>query len=430
MRGIKRFGGAAAALLLAACGGGGQGGGQGGQQLGALSEKVTVNFWEAMAGGSLKPTLEQLTQQFNQSQDKVTVQLQVYPDYSTLNAKTLAALAAGSPPDMAQCYENWAAKYNQSHALADLTPYINAKDGLSQDSLKDIFPVFLNDGKLGGKQYMFPFNKSDYVLYYNEDLFKQAGLSGPPATWEEFFADAQKLTGGGHWGTDNSNAIELIFEEMLMDYGGSLLSKDQTRAAFNSDIGVKVLQMWQDGIRSGSVHTISGYDDADFGSGKEAMSIGTIAGYSYKQDAVKGKFTMKTAVQPRGPQGSHSVIQGTNLCVFSHSPQAVQHGAFQFIKFLTDKAQTMLWSEKTGYVPVRQSAYKEMQTSFYPSNPNLAVAPQQLGTAVFDPALPTWNEAVGDLTTEIGNALSGRKTAKQALDDAAKQVNDLLASGG
>ncbi|HVH63924.1 MAG TPA: ABC transporter substrate-binding protein [Candidatus Dormibacteraeota bacterium] len=419
--------GVVAALLVAACGSSSGGGSSG--QLGALNQKVTVQFWEAMAGGSLKPTLEKITSDFNSSQSNVTVQLQVYPDYNTLNTKTLAAIAAGNPPDLAQCYENWAAKYNQSHAIADMTPYINAKDGLASSELSDYFPVFLNDGKLSGKQFMFPFNKSDFVLYYNDDLFKQAGLSGPPATWDEFFTDAKKLTANGHWGTDNSNSMELIFEEMLMDYGGSLLSSDQSKATFNSDTGVKALQMWRDAISAGYVHTINGYDDADFGSGKEAMSIGTIAGYSYKQQAVAGKFTMKTAVQPSGPYGNHALIQGTNVCIFSHASQAVQQGAFQYVKFVTSKAETEYWSEQTGYMPVRQSAYKDMQTSFYPANPILLAAPQQLPTAVFDPALPTWNEAIGDLSTEIGNALSGKKSAKQALDDAANQVNTLLTSG-
>ena len=417
---------AVAAVLIAACGG--AGGGQSGQ-LGALNQKVTVQFWEAMAGGSLKPTLEKITNDFNQSQSNVTVQLQAYPDYNTLNTKTLAALAAGNPPDMAQCYENWATRYNQSKALAELTPYINAKDGLSSADLSDYFPVFLNDVKLNGKQYMLPFNKSDFVLYYNDDLFKQAGLSGPPTSWDEFFSDAQKLTGNGRWGTDNSNAMDLIFEEMLMDYGGRLLNSGQSKAAFNSDTGVKVLQMWRDAIINGSVHTISGYDDADFGAGKAAMSIGTIAGYSYKQQAVAGKFTMKTAVQPSGPSGSHALIQGTNLCIFSHASQAVQQGAFQYIKYVTSKTQTEYWSEQTGYMPVRQSAYKDMQSSFYPSHPILLAAPQQLPTAVFDPALPTWNEAIGDISNEVENALGGKKTAKQALDDAANQVNSLLATG-
>lgn len=426
MRGSKVWGAAAAAaLLLAACGGSSGGGPS---QLGALNHHVDVQFWEAMAGGALKPTLEQLTSDFNASQPNVTVHLQVYPDYGTLRTKTLAALAAGSPPDLSQAYPDWAAKYQQSSALADLTPYVSAKDGLSASDLKDIWSSLLESGKVGGKQYMLPFNKSVNVLYYNPTLFAQAGISDPPKTWDEFAADAKKLTGGDHWGTDASNSLETIFEGQIRDYGGTLLSADGKKATFNSDAGVKALQVWIDmAQKDKSAHLLNGYDDADYGSGHEAMSIGTIAGYSYKQKAIGSRFQMTTAGLPGGPSGEHDLIQGTNLVVFSHAGKDVQQGAFQYIKYLLSKSATETWSEKTGYMPVRKSAYEDMKQSFYPQNSILQVAPAQLPTAVSTPSVSFWQEASGDLAIELANAVSGKKSAKQALDDAAKQVNDLAA---
>jgi multiple sugar transport system substrate-binding protein len=423
MKRIRILAAAAVALLVAACGGATEQPSQG--QLGALHQKVTITFWEAMAGGALKPALESITNAFNQSQPNVTVQLQAYPDYGTLRTKTLAALAAGTPPTMAQCYENWAAKYNQSHALADLQPYITAKDGLYQQSLNDIFPIFLQDGKLAGKQYMFPFNKSDSVLYYN------ASQGAAPSTWDQLFANARKATTGGHWGMDASSSLEGIFESMVRDYGGTILSSDQTRAAFDSQAGQKALQLWVDGVKDGSIHVIGGdkYDDADFGSGNAAFSVGSIAGYSYKAQAIGSRFTMKTAAEPGGPSGAHPQVFGTNVCVFGEASRAEQQGAFQFIKYFTDTAQTRQWSEKTAYVPVRQSAYRAMQQSYYSSNPNLEVAVKQLDHGVFSPEVAVWDEATSDISNELFNALAGKKSSKQALDDAAHQVDQLLQGG-
>jgi multiple sugar transport system substrate-binding protein len=251
--------GVAAAMGLAACGGSSGGGPAPAGQLAALNHHVTVSFWHAMAGGSQKPTLEAITSAFNASQPNVTVNLQVYPDYPTLLQKTLAALAAGSPPDMAQCYENWAAKYNQSRALANLTPYINARDGLSQDDLKDVWPSMLNDGKLGGTYYMFPFNKSDSVIYYNAEMFQAAGIDHPPATWGDFAADAKKLTvPGQRWGTDFSDAAgyENLWEAMLSQFGGTLLNGGQTKAAFNSPAGQQAIQVFADLVKGGYAHRV------------------------------------------------------------------------------------------------------------------------------------------------------------------------------
>lgn len=429
-RPLRRLLAAGGALLVVSCGGGGAQQSQG-AQLGALDQKVTVTFWEAMAGGALKPALEKITNDFNSSQSHVTVKLEPYPDYGTLRTKTLAAMAAGTPPTMAQCYENWASKYQQSKALADLGPYIGAKDGLSKSDLDDVFPVFLKDGKLDGRQYMFPFNKSTSVMFYNQNALQQAGISSAPTTWDGVFADARKLTAGGNWGLDASTSLEGIFESMVQDYGGTILNAGQTKATFNSQAGQKALQLWVDGVKNGSVHVIgaSAYDDADFGSGKAALSIGTIAGYSYKAQDVGNKFKMVTAEEPGGPKGAHPQVFGTNVCVFNKASKAEQQGAFQFVKYFTSKAGTTQWSEATQYVPVRQSAYQDMRQGYYAQNPGLEVAVKQLDHGVFSPNVPVWDEATTDIQNELFNALAGKKSTKQALDDAATQVDQVLQRG-
>jgi multiple sugar transport system substrate-binding protein len=425
----------AAALGLAACGGGAGGGGQqaSAAQLPALSHHVTVNFWHAMAGGSQRPALEAITKAFNDSQPNVTVNLQVYPDYSTLLQKSLAALAAGNPPDMAQCYENWAARYRQSRALADLTPYVNAKDGMTAADLRDYWPVMLNDGKLGGAYYMWPFNKSDNVLFYDEEMLRAAGIDHPPTTWTEFATDARKLTvPGQRWGTDFSLATgyESLWESMTTQYGGSLLNGDQTRAAFNSGAGQQAIQVFADLVKSGDAHRVQGFDDEnDLGSQHIGMMVNTIAGYSFVQRAVGSRFTLRTAPVPAGPKGPAVEMFGTNACVFSRSPRDVQQGAFQYIKYFTNAQNTGQWSRQTGYMPVRQSAFRALATSFYPQNPNLKVAVDQLPHAVFAPSVPVWDQAQNAILTQLGNIVDGKKPAKQGLDDAAKQVDDLLTTG-
>jgi multiple sugar transport system substrate-binding protein len=423
----------ALAIVLAACGGGSGGGQQSTSQLPALDHHVTVNFWHAMAGGSQKPTLEAITKAFNASQPNVTVNLQVYPDYGTLLQKTLAALAAGTPPDMAQCYENWAARYNQSHALADLTPYVRAKDGMSAADLQDYWPVMLNDGKLGGTYYMWPFNKSDSVLFYDQEMLQAAGIAHPPTTWDEFAADARKLTvPGQRWGTDFSLATgyENLWEAMTYQFGGSLLSKDRSKSAFNSSAGQSAIQVFADLVKGGYAHRVQGFEDEDdLGSQHIGMMVNTIAGYSFVQRSVGGRFTLRTAPVPAGPKGPAVEMFGTNACVFSKASRDVQQGAFQFIKYFTNAENTAQWSQQTGYMPVRQSAFKSMQTSFYPQNPNLKVAVDQMPHAIFAPSVPVWDQAQNTILTELGNVVDGKKSARQGLDDAARQVDDLLASG-
>ena len=439
---------AAVALLAAACGGSTSSNTtSSGEQLPALKNHVTVTFWHAMHGGSQKPTITQLADQFNSSQNMVTVQLVDQVDYGTLLSKTVASIAAGQPPTAAQCYTGWADQYNKKKALADITPFINAKDGFSQADLKDFFPPMLKDGQLNGKQYTIPFNKSVYVLYYNDEMFKEAGISAPPKTWDEFSADAKKLaaasytspqtksTDGKHWGTDfsQSGGYENAWESQVVENGGALLNADKTKSAFNSAAGQQSIQMWADLVKAGAAHRVSGFDDeADLGSKHIGMMINTIAGYSFVKQSVAGGFTLKTALVPAGTKSQGIEMAGTNVCTFNKASQDEQHGAFLWTKFLTSKASTELWSEKTGYMPVRQSAADDMKTTFYPTSAdgaNIQVAVTQLPHAFSGPPLAVWDESMTDILVELVNIVDGKKTASQGLGDAAKKVDDLLANG-
>ncbi len=436
MRGRLAGGLAAAAALVMACGGGSSGNGGGGGQVKALDHHVNVSFWHAMHSGAQATTIKQITDDFNGSQPNVTVNLVDQVDYTTLNNKTLASLAAGSPPDAAQCYENWADKYNQGKALADLTGLVGAQDGLSKADQQDFWPIMLQDGRLHGTQYMLPFNKSDIVLYYNQDILQAAGV-GVPKTWDDIRALAPKVTkGGNQWALDFSDQLgtENLFASQVYAFGGTVLDRSGRKSAFNGAPGQTLLGMWADMVKAGQAHQVAGSsfpDQTDFQSGRTALYISTIASYPFVKSGVGSKFKWRTAALPAGPKGSVTEMFGTNACIFSRSPRDVQQGAFQFIKYFTSKDVTSQWAQKTGYMPVRQSAYKDLQAGFYTqgTNADLAVAPEQLKTAITEPALASWNEAAGKLLIEIGNALGGKKSARQALDDAARQVDDLLTGG-
>jgi multiple sugar transport system substrate-binding protein len=258
---FKAIGSALAGLaLVCACGSGsGSGTTSGGPQLEALNKKVDVTFWDGISGAPLT-ALKASADQFNASQSKVTVHIVDKGDYTALRQATLTSLAAGSPPDMAQCYENWAAKYIQSNALADLQPYMDAKDGLTAADKKDIFPILLQDGQLNGKQYMFPFNKSTTVVYYNADLLKSKGINNPPATWDELFTDAKAVAdkNAGIFGVA-APAFD-TWTSMLYEYGGTLYDNDKSpkKAAFNGAVGQQITQKFRDGVADGSVKVVGG----------------------------------------------------------------------------------------------------------------------------------------------------------------------------
>ena len=419
-------------VLIAACGGSSN---APPVQLGALKTSVQVTFWHALPG-NLETQLKAVTDQFNSSQSNVRVTLVNKGTYADLGKAVLTGIAANQTPDVAQCVETDAAKYNSSKALADLSPFINAADGLTTADLKDIFPVMLSAAKIKGTYYQFPFNKSTQVLYYNQDMFAAKGISNPPATWDEFFADAAKLAdpSKGVTGIEGPNID--TFLSMLYEYGGQLYD-DPTkpnRSLVNSAAGIKAMTMWTDAIKSGAAKALPAGNFADqvnFQNQKSAMYVSTQVSYQFLVKPIGNKFKFTEAPFPSGDRGVKDQMFGANMCVFNKSSQDVQHGAFLYIKYLTSQDSTTTWAQKTSYMPVRQSAYAALQSDFYAKNPSQGVGAGMLskGYLIVIPATPTSNEQRDALTTEINNIAGGREDAKTGLDKAAQKMTDIMATG-
>jgi multiple sugar transport system substrate-binding protein len=404
-------------------------------QLGALNTSVSVTFWHALPG-NLETQLKALTDQFNSSQTNVKVTLVNKGTYADLGKAVLTGIAAGQPPDLAQCVETDAARYVKSTALADLTPYINAADGLSAADLMDIFPVMLNAAKIKGTYYQFPFNKSTTVVYYNQDMFAAKGIANPPATWGEFFADAAKLADPSKGVTGIEGPTLDTFLSMLYEYGGQMYDDPvkPTKSLVNSAAGLKAMTMWSDAIKSGAAKPIPAgnfADQVDFQNQKSAMYMATQVSYQFIVKPIGNKFKFAEAAFPAGDKGVKDEMFGANMCVFNKSAKDVQHGAFLYIKYLTSQENTTTWAQKSSYMPVRQSAYTALVNSFYAQNPSQGVGAGMLskGQLIALPATPTSNEQRDALTTEINNIAAGRADPKTGLDRAAAKMNDIMATG-
>ncbi|HEY8724068.1 MAG TPA: extracellular solute-binding protein, partial [Gaiellaceae bacterium] len=144
-------------------------------------DTVTITFMEAMSSGAQKPALDLLTKRFEASHPGITVNLIAEPNYGVLQQKEQASIAAGAPPTIAQAYENWAAGYADAKAIIPISGYVNNKKvGVKPADQQQIWKgvwkdLYLPDGKI----WMWPFNKSDYVVYYNADMLQKAGLPVP-----------------------------------------------------------------------------------------------------------------------------------------------------------------------------------------------------------------------------------------------------------
>jgi ABC-type glycerol-3-phosphate transport system substrate-binding protein len=137
--------------------------------------------------------LSTVVDKFNQANaGKVKVSVDINPDWPTYQEKVKTMIAANQTPDLFNYNFNPNdLSRQQSGKLLDFTPYMDDqwKARFSEQDLK----AMTVDGQLTS----IPFEKAGILFYYNKDLFNKAGISQFPKTWDEFFADCDKLKSAG-----------------------------------------------------------------------------------------------------------------------------------------------------------------------------------------------------------------------------------------
>ncbi|KRT75890.1 MAG: extracellular solute-binding protein family 1 [Armatimonadetes bacterium CSP1-3] len=390
---------------------------------------VTITFWHGMSG-VLNPAIDELTNDFNKLNPGIVVNAQYQGTYGTLNQKLVAAVAAGSPPTITQLFPNWADQLIQAKAIVPMENFIKGPDGLSAEELSDIFPILRQESTFNGVMWTMPFNKSLYILFYNEDLFKQNNLK-PPATWDDLLNVSKALTKEEGGRTTRYGFVVRpttdYFLLMLITNGGDFLKPGGKEVAFNSPAGVEGLQFLIDLVQKHKVaYVLNAFADADFAAGKVAMYLVTNPGLAFARAAVAGRFEIGIAPIPY-KKSRATLLSGTDVAIMAKAVPEQQVAAWKFIKFVTGTTATTRWFMKTFYMPVRRSARDSTLARVYlQQNPEHRAGLDSLAVARTAPNIAEWQEIRDIIQEAVEEAVLGKKTAKQALDDAAVKANKLL----
>ncbi len=391
---------------------------------------VTVTFWHGMSG-VLQPALAELTADFNTLNPGIAVTAQYQGNYPTLNQKVIAAVAAGNPPTITQLFPNWTEVLIRANALVPVANFIQGADGLSAESLNDILPILRQENTFGGVLWTLPFNKSVYLLFYNADLLKEHQQK-VPQTWDDLASVAKALTkeDGGRtvrYGFVVRPTVE-YFTTFLLTNGGEFFQPGGKAFAFNSPAGVEALQYLVDLIAlHKAAYVLPGFPDGDFGAGKTAMYIATNPGLAFAKAAVAGKFTIGLAPLPYKRVRS-TLLTGTNVGIMARATPEQQAAAWKYLKFITGTTGTTRWSLRTFYMPVRRSARDSTLMQVYlRDNPEHQAGLDSLAFARTDPSIAEWEEVRDIVAGAVEEAVLGKKTPRQALDEATAKANRLLA---
>lgn len=334
----------------------------------AKGEKIEITYWYAW-GGKIEENNQNLVKMFNESQDRIHVTAEFQGTYDDLHAKTQAAVVAGNAPEVTQNEIASVGVFARGGMTEDLTPFAENDPDLN---LEDFNPGLMGNSYVDEKLYSLPYLRSTPILYFNKTLLKEAGLDpNGPKNWEEFEEYNRKLTVPNER-VGLSMPIDIWFyEAFIKQAGGSTLSKDEKTAVFNSPEGVEVVEFWKRMVNEGIIKIPTGNEagsaaEQDFASQKSAFIFGSTAGVSHWLEISKEQgFELGTAFMPANddygvPTG------GCNLVMTSGLSKEKQEAAWEFIKWMTAKEQTIYASKYTGYLPSRLSAVEseEMQALY------------------------------------------------------------------
>ncbi|MEV6288631.1 sugar ABC transporter substrate-binding protein [Kribbella sp. NPDC051770] len=380
---------------------------------GKAGEKVEITFQEQFSDAETAQFEKQLAS-FSQANPNITVKLVRDNDKSYYD-KLTTQIAGGKGPDVVRVEPPRATQFIASGWALPLDDTVQAKE---------YFPASLEPITKDGKLYGVPADLSALALFYRTDLLSAAGISTPPATWDEFTTAAKKLTNGkvkgaglfGGWGG-------FEFYPWLWQSGADVLDKDQKTAVFNSPEAVKALQLWvdlqKDAMPAGMASATEDDLKGPFVSGTLGMmTSGPWMIPSLKTAGIDGKWAV--APLPKDQQEA-TVLGGLDLLVLKNSKHA--DAAKTFVKWLMDDAVQKEWASALGYIPVKTALYDD---PVFKDDKYVSAFSAVLQQARSRPSVPQ----AGDIDTALGNAvqaaLSGKKSPKDALDEAVEASNKAL----
>ncbi len=399
--------------------------------------RVHIEFWHALGGHIGRDVLVGFINDFNESQDEVHVEPIYQGSYLDVLNQYRLAVQAGDTPNLVHVYEIGTRLMIDLDSTVPLQPYFEAS-GLEPEYMVDnVLSYYTIDGQL----YSMPFNTSNAILYYNKDMFREAGLDPekPPTTFEELREYAALMTGDGKYGFGNYN-FGWYFEQLMAVQNALYVDNDNgrtapaTEAVFNSEAGVRIFQWFKDMMEDGS-YLDTGRDGsalrAAFVGGNVGMRIGSTGGFASTYADIGDRFEMGAAFlpAPEGVERGGVIIGGGSVWMPKDHPEEKLEAAWKFLEHLASVDSTAFWHVNTGYFPVDRRATElpevkqlhEEFPAFRTAIDQLEASQQTYATqgAVIG-VFPEAREAIQEAYEQV---LLAGMDPQQALDEAAAEVS-------
>ncbi|MDQ1000677.1 fructooligosaccharide transport system substrate-binding protein [Neobacillus niacini] len=396
-------------------------------------KQVELTFLRNLANPAFNQAYEEVVAAFEATHPNIKINMQSMHWGSEYELRLRTELAAGNHPDIMAIDSPNLALYANSGSLLSIDSYMKA-----EGNIEDIPEGVLKGLTYNDEIYLAPIVESSIALFYNMNIFREAGIPFPsgnpnnPMTWDEVLEIAKKINNPekGVIGIDPAQGFGVgegpaYFKmPILWQFGADVLSPDRSTAEgyLNSKEALEALQFYQDLY---SKHGVAAVDmpPAPFETDKLGMTVLGSWAISELQQTPGFVLGEDYGVAPL-PKGQYQVVPNGGWALGISSKTKHPKEAWEFVKFATGYEGAKLFVEISGDLPARYSVAKDFpELNEYPKNIFVQQDQNYSKNRPVTPAYPVLSEAIKDLFEEVGKE---GKDVGIAANEATEKINNGL----
>ena len=312
----------------------------------ASGEKITLQFWNVCTGSD-GDILREIVDNYNKTNtDNIEIQMDIMPN-DQLQQKLPAAIATNTAPDFVLFGVENIAPYVSNDSLEDISDFWDVTGVDKSNILENVLELSHVDGKLYGA----PMQYNVSYLYWNKDLFREAGLDPEkaPATLDELAEYAVQLTNPEKNQFGLALPTSVTYMQFLWANGGDADDPDTNTNLLDSEENVKTLEWLQDLTvnKKVSPSNITG-PEAD-----TMLQAGQIAMYMSGPWQINGlraqgiDFGIAPCVA--GSAGAFSPAGGCSYVIPKGTDESHKLAAYKFMQYWLTDDVLKEWSQRNGF---------------------------------------------------------------------------------
>lgn len=385
-------------------------------------ETIELTYWDGTWAEEITP---ELIKEFEEANPGIKINVEYFP-WDGMQDKYLVALRNDSGPDIINLAVDWTVPFAAMGKLQSIDEYIDKYDV----DMNDFYDGPLQTLIYQDQYYALPYRSEANALFYNKELFEEAGLdpNQAPETWEDVIAFSKQIHeqtgnyGFGQSGNEFGNFTAQLYY-LIYSNGGSVLNEDNTKSALLSPEAIEASQLFVDLYRTHKASPESTLENNNtvnrnlFINGQVAMFISG----NYDVDAIREanpELDFGTAPQPKMKELT-PILGGWSVGVTNTAKDA--EAAFKFVEFLASPEVSPRYSITFSS---RASAADNEKYQTEELKPFL----ESLNYAVPMPPIPQWTQIKQIVYNNLQAAMIGDVSVEDALTVASHEIDEALSN--